>query len=364
MLFDGRNGGTVELLDNVLVIRRKGVASFFTQGLKGEKRIPYSSITSVQFKEAGFTTGYIQFGIAGGIESGRGVWDATTDENTVLFTKEAAADFRKLRDLVENRAASGRSPAPQPTSTPQSSNVAEELTRLADLRDRGVLTEQEFAEQKARLLGSPTSPSPQSGTVQQVQGGRLASGTQRSQLKSSANVIEDERKTSLGKKLGLGCLFFLGIFVLLAALGSQVDETGNTTATADAENGPNDTPVEAADLPIEVTATELFGAYDANEASAQGYFGGRKLLVAGSVDKVTLDFLDNPVVGLRTPNEFMSAQAALADDAKSEAGGFSRGDKVKLLCEDISEVVGTPMLRDCRRAPADMKGQPVQWSNK
>ena len=74
---------------NLLVIRRKGLGSFLTQGLKGEKRISYSSIRSVQFKEAGFTTGYIQFGIAGGIENRGGVWDATTDENTVLFTKEA-----------------------------------------------------------------------------------------------------------------------------------------------------------------------------------------------------------------------------------------------------------------------------------
>ncbi len=33
-------------------------------------------------------------------------------------------------------------------------SVADELSRLADLRDRGVLTDPEFATQKARLLGS------------------------------------------------------------------------------------------------------------------------------------------------------------------------------------------------------------------
>lgn len=32
--------------------------------------------------------------------------------------------------------------------------VADELTKLADLRDRGLLTEQEFAAQKARLLAN------------------------------------------------------------------------------------------------------------------------------------------------------------------------------------------------------------------
>lgn len=365
MLFDGRNGGTVELLENVLVIRRKGVASFLTQGLKGEKRIPYSSITSVQFKEAGFTTGYIQLGLAGGIESRRGVWDATTDENTVLFTKAAAEDFRRLRDIVEERAAVARGGHSTSVSAAPTKDVAEELGRLADLRDRGVLTEDEFAEQKQRLLGKAasqpegrpslwqaSSPTPPTSNL----GSRKTASTERG----------DEKKGGFGKALGIGCLSLLGIFVLLAALGSGIEPTDNSMESADSEVTTSVDEQEAttpAELPIEVTATELFQAYEYNEASAQNYFGGRKLLVSGTVDKVTLDLMDDPVVGLRTPNQFMSAQAALADDAVGEAGNFGPGDKVKLLCEDVSEVIGTPMLKDCRTAPAGMKGQAVQWAD-
>jgi hypothetical protein len=82
------------------------------------------------------------------------------------------------------------------------------------------------------------------------------------------------------------------------------------------------------------------------------------------VDKVTPDFSDDPVVLLRTPNQFMSAQAALADDAKGEAGNSGPGDKVQLLCEDVREVMATPMLRDCRRAPAGTKSQPIKWADR
>jgi len=39
-------------------------------------------------------------------------------------------------------------------SVPASPDVTEQLTRLADLRDRGVLTEEEFAAEKAKLLGA------------------------------------------------------------------------------------------------------------------------------------------------------------------------------------------------------------------
>jgi uncharacterized membrane protein YdbT with pleckstrin-like domain len=41
---------------------------------------------------------------------------------------------------------------------PQAPTVTSELSRLADLRDRGVLTQQEFEEQKARILGGGAAP--------------------------------------------------------------------------------------------------------------------------------------------------------------------------------------------------------------
>lgn len=245
MIFDGRNGGTVELLDNVLIIRRKGVTSFLTQGLKGEKRVPYSSITSVQFKEAGFTTGYIQFGIAGGIESRRGVWDATTDENTVLFTKEASAEFRRLRDLVEERAQSSRNGPNIATPTLAQGSVAEELSRLADLRDRGALTDEEFAEQKSRLLDA-RSRSPASG------GPVRDNGSAPQQILSQAG----EKKGGLGKTLGIGCLALLGLLIVLSAIGNSVKDRPATStqslgeesqsASASSEEEPTDAGVTMA----------------------------------------------------------------------------------------------------------------------
>ena len=46
-------------------------------------------------------------------------------------------------------AAAARSPAP---SAPPAVEVAEQLRKLAALRDEGILTDEEFAAQKARLL--------------------------------------------------------------------------------------------------------------------------------------------------------------------------------------------------------------------
>ncbi len=214
MIFDGKNGGIVELLADVVVIRRKGILSAINQGLKGEKRIPYSSITSVQFKEPGMTTGYIQFGVLGGRESKGGVFDATQDENTVLFLKNAANEFRQLRDLVETRSMATKHGNSRPVAAAPSANFAEELTRLADLRDRGVLTEDEFSAQKDRLLGisqgaiSPgLSPSAAANAVPPVSHFGLGA------------VSDTEKKMGLGSKIGLGCLGVFLFPVVLSVMG-------------------------------------------------------------------------------------------------------------------------------------------------
>jgi hypothetical protein len=112
-------------------------------GFVGEKRIPYSSITAVQFKESGsWLAGFIQFSIKGGIE-----WygQVNQDENAMQFDKAINDDFRALRDFVQERMAAASSTA--------SGSIADEISKLAGLRDQGILTEDEFAAQKAKLLG-------------------------------------------------------------------------------------------------------------------------------------------------------------------------------------------------------------------
>jgi Short C-terminal domain/Domain of unknown function (DUF4429) len=149
MEYVGQNG-QIELLDDRLVIRRKGIGSFITHGFAGEKSILYSSITAVQFKPAGvLVVGYIQFSIRGGLEGVGGVQDATYDENTVVYGASRQREFDELRQLVEARIAQSR----QQVAAPATASTADEIAKLAALRDRGVLTDEEFQQQKRKLLG-------------------------------------------------------------------------------------------------------------------------------------------------------------------------------------------------------------------
>ena len=194
--------------------------------------------------------------------------------------------------------------------------------------------------------------------------------TQSVDLKNDS-ISPAQPETKPKNRMGCGKIILIGfgVFVLLGVIGSLLPKSAPTSSTMKGSSASEATGTDAKDgskvdeepLPIAVTARELFGAYAANEASAQSYFGSQKLLVTGVVDKVALDFLDNPEVLLKTPNQFMSAHAALAKDAQSVAGDYSPGDTVKLLCEGVSEVASIPMLKDCRPASKDQKGQPVQW---
>lgn len=145
MKVQGHNG-QIELTDTVLRISRKGAIAFMTQGLKGDKEILIGQVSSIQFKSAGtFTNGYIQFAFLGGREAKGGLFQGASDENTVIFTAKQQKDFEKLRDEMMSRIASrGQGGAAVSASS--------EIEKLAELRDRGILTEKEFAAQKRKLL--------------------------------------------------------------------------------------------------------------------------------------------------------------------------------------------------------------------
>ncbi len=142
--------GQMELTPDLVRIRRKGVMSFLTQGSKGDKEILISQVTSIQLKPANMlTNGYIQLAFAGGKESKGGLLDATKDENTIMFNRGQQAAFEAMRDELNRRMIAARRPAPAAAAPV---DFTAQLERLARLREQGILSDEEFQAQKARIL--------------------------------------------------------------------------------------------------------------------------------------------------------------------------------------------------------------------
>ena len=99
--------GTVTFDGLMLTITRSGLAGRMIVG-KGEKTIPTTSITGVEWKPPGLgVRGFIRFGIPGAEQLkntrlGQRATQAAKDENAVLFGKTQQAAFERLRSAVES----------------------------------------------------------------------------------------------------------------------------------------------------------------------------------------------------------------------------------------------------------------------
>ena len=142
---------TLEVYEDKVTITPKGILGAMNKGFKGTKSIPYTSITAIQFKKNGFMSGYLQFTLQGGIESRGGVMDATKDENTFMFAgAQANTEAEKIKLYIEKQVQQAHSIASQKQDT---YSLSSELEKLADLKNKGVLSDEEFLSAKKRLIG-------------------------------------------------------------------------------------------------------------------------------------------------------------------------------------------------------------------
>ncbi|MBI4331170.1 MAG: SHOCT domain-containing protein [Chloroflexi bacterium] len=141
----GIYGSRLQLFEKKIRISREGWLGSFAHGLKGDKDILISQLSSIQFKRTGlFTNGYVQFVFQGSHESKGGLFDATKDENSIMFTKKQEPDFFSIKEEITRRM--------ETTQGRDSSNL-DELEKLDALRRRGIITDAEFEAKKKQLLG-------------------------------------------------------------------------------------------------------------------------------------------------------------------------------------------------------------------
>lgn len=137
--------GHLQVFPDKIVIERKGFIAKMNHGLfKGDKSLFLKQISGIQVKQAGmFTNGYIQFTLIGGIEGRKGLLEATKDENTVMFRKADNDLVKEIQSYIESRINN---------DSQGSTSIADELIKLKDLVDKGILTQDEFEKKKAEML--------------------------------------------------------------------------------------------------------------------------------------------------------------------------------------------------------------------
>ena len=157
ILMDARGiDGHLVLLESSIRIKRSDPMVFLTQGVKGDKEIPFPQIASIQLKKAGaFANGYIRFSLIEGHGAKTGADAASRDENTVTFKAVQQSAFEGIKTAIEAKIAAARTAVPhQPhQAIPQTLSYIDELEKLASLKDRGIISEEEFTAKKRQILG-------------------------------------------------------------------------------------------------------------------------------------------------------------------------------------------------------------------
>jgi len=147
LVFEGDNG-TLILTEYGITIKRE--ARLFTAHPEGEKYILYRNMTAVQLKPVNITLGFIQFSFQGGRESLGKAVDAVSDENTIVFrSRDKEKEFRHAKEMIEQRMREAIEPRPQVSG----GSDLDQLEKLASLRDKGIITEDEFQAKKKQILG-------------------------------------------------------------------------------------------------------------------------------------------------------------------------------------------------------------------
>jgi hypothetical protein len=144
--YKGYNGTLILTSDGVII--KRGAKGYMLGGgmLRGDKTIPYSSIVAVQLKKAGMTAGYLQLTLSGGSEAKSGLFQSIKDENTVNFHATKNNLFQKAKEVIESKI--------MRTNNYNATSQADEIEKLAALKEKGIITVEEFDAKKKKLLES------------------------------------------------------------------------------------------------------------------------------------------------------------------------------------------------------------------
>ena len=144
----GLQGKTMSVVGDAVRIEKKTVLT-----AKREKTFPLRNISSVEVKKPGTLSGFIQLSIAGGATRNSsftltgGAFDAAQDENSVVFTGQDNYEIAlRIKAYIEE----GNNP--QKSTAGGTETIPDQIKKLSELKDSGILSDEEFQQKKKELL--------------------------------------------------------------------------------------------------------------------------------------------------------------------------------------------------------------------
>ena len=154
---DGNMGKSLIVYENRCVISVTSAGKSFlfgglTNATRGDKEIYFTDITSVQFKNLGMTTGYLQFEYPGSHS-----FNNFSSENSFTFSAtlgtEKHSKLKKIMpEVYEYIQTQIRKAKNNENSKNNVTSTADEIKKYKELLDMGAITQEEFDLKKKELL--------------------------------------------------------------------------------------------------------------------------------------------------------------------------------------------------------------------
>ena len=159
--FKGQNG-KILIYDEYLELSRDTFGGFISQGgYSGTRRYFYKDIKTIEYRKPTFmANGYFKVIIDGTTETNAkvGIFSSSAssakDQNTIIlraFTKQVGDETEKIYNFLIKKIEENR--ITQNNSIPANSKM-DELKKLGDLKNSGIITEEEFQIEKQKILNS------------------------------------------------------------------------------------------------------------------------------------------------------------------------------------------------------------------
>ena len=150
-------GKILDVYDNKVVFTSTKSTSTVVSGLifgdsltQGEKTIYYKDAIGVQFKPATITDEYIQVETAvGGMTSTKSQYSG---ENSIQFGSKVNDEAETVTNFIKQKIEETKN-TPVGGTVIQQSTAADEVMKLKQLLDMGVISQEEFDKKKNELLG-------------------------------------------------------------------------------------------------------------------------------------------------------------------------------------------------------------------
>ena len=150
-------GQVMNVYEDRIELTQTGKRGFLTQGLQGTKTYYFSDITTIQFKNCGWTNGFWEFTFPGGRDSRGGAWSGMNNDNRFSFGKSTIGAAKKLakemeivNEYIQKQWRESKKSTPVSDHTV---SVADEIAKYSELLKQGVITQEEFDAKKKQLLG-------------------------------------------------------------------------------------------------------------------------------------------------------------------------------------------------------------------